>query len=264
MSGPVSAPSTATRRIVLLGASNLTRGISTVVATAQGIWNEPLEIVAAHGHGRSYGMTSSVLGRRLPGITQCGLWPALESLPAAPISALATDVGNDLLYGASPETIAAWLSSCVDRLEAAGAKTVLTRLPVASLQSLSPQRFAVLRRLIFPSSRLSHDQAIRLAIELDERVVELASTRELVCVSPARQWYGVDPIHIKMRHWSAAWGEILGHWSANTPAARCGGSLARWVYLRTRMPQQLHWFGVERMRAQPCGRLRDGTTLAFY
>jgi hypothetical protein len=234
------------------------------VATAQGVWNSPLEIVAAHGHGRSYGMASSVLGRQLPGITQCELWPALQALPPAPTSALLTDVGNDLLYGASPEMIAAWLATCLDRLEAVGAKTVVTRLPVSSLQALSPQRFGLLRRLFFPTSRLSHGEAIRLAYELDQRVVELAAQRELVCVSPARHWYGFDPIHIRLRHWSSAWGEILGHWSGEPSAARASASIARWVYLRTRMPQRLRWFGIERRREQPSGRLRDGTTLAFY
>ncbi|MEX0939338.1 MAG: hypothetical protein WDZ59_15855 [Pirellulales bacterium] len=264
MSGFKSARPAAARRIVLLGASNLTRGISTVVATAQGIWNQPLQVVAAHGHGRSYGMTSSVLGRQLPGITQCDLWPALDSLPPAPTSALLTDIGNDLLYDASPETITAWLAICLDRLEAAGAKTVVTRLPVASLQALSPQRFGLLRRIIFPGSRLPHGEAIRLACELDERVVELAAQRELVCVSPALHWYGLDPIHIRLRHWSSAWGEILGQWSGEPSTARASASIARWVYLRTRMPHRLRWMGIERVSAQPCGRLRDGTTIAFY
>ena len=61
-------------RLVLLGASNLTRGISTVVETAQNIHPQPLEILAAAGLGRSYGLDSRVLGRKLPGIIHCELW----------------------------------------------------------------------------------------------------------------------------------------------------------------------------------------------
>ena len=76
--------STPVRRVVLLGASNLTRGISTVVATAQRVWGQPLEVLAALGHGRSYGIESRVLGRRLPGILNSGLWEALDRSPASP------------------------------------------------------------------------------------------------------------------------------------------------------------------------------------
>ena len=56
------------RRVILLGASNLTRAISTVIGIAQATLDGPLDIVAALGHGRSYGMWSRVLFRELPGI----------------------------------------------------------------------------------------------------------------------------------------------------------------------------------------------------
>ena len=38
----------------------------------------PLEFVSACGHGRSYGIESKLFGRRLIGITQCGMWDALD------------------------------------------------------------------------------------------------------------------------------------------------------------------------------------------
>ncbi len=104
------------RRVVLLGASNLTRGVSTVIETAAAYWGRPLEVFAALGHGRSYGAASSVMGRELPGIVQCGLWEDLRRQGAAATAALITDVGNDLLYGAPPEVIADWVQQCAERL----------------------------------------------------------------------------------------------------------------------------------------------------
>src|SRR5262245_22793414 len=73
----------AVARVVALGASNLTLGFQNVVATARTAWGPGVEVVAALGHGRSYGANSTVVIRTLPGILQSGLWRKLESLPAA-------------------------------------------------------------------------------------------------------------------------------------------------------------------------------------
>src|SRR5690606_17242178 len=73
------------RRVVMLGASNLTRGVSTVLATAQAYWGaNPVDALFALGHGRSYGITTNVLGRILSSIRDCGLWKALDDRPSAP------------------------------------------------------------------------------------------------------------------------------------------------------------------------------------
>src|SRR5262249_31136095 len=123
-----------TRRIVLLGASNLTRGISTVVETAQSILGQPLEVLTALGHGRSYGIDSRMLGRRLPGIIECGLWEALAGGPSRPTMALLTDVGNDILYDVDVPQIVAWVDCAIDRLQSAEAQISVTLLPVAGIE----------------------------------------------------------------------------------------------------------------------------------
>ena len=71
-------------RVVLLGASNLTRGISTVVGTARRLLGPMPHVFVAYGHGRSYGVRSRVLIRGLPGILNCGLWPAPSANPGCP------------------------------------------------------------------------------------------------------------------------------------------------------------------------------------
>ena len=81
------------------------------------------------GLGRSYGQRSTVLGRSLPGITECGLWPALQH-GSGPVHALITDVGNDVIYGVPVDRIVAWGSTCVDRLHAA--RRMVT-LPLVSI-----------------------------------------------------------------------------------------------------------------------------------
>ncbi len=114
-------PTVPPQRVVILGASNVLRSISTVLATAERLRGQPLDFLAAAGHGRSYGLTSRVLGRSLPAIRACALWETIFRRPQVPTVSLVTDVGNDLLYGASVETIASWVEECLTKL--AGIRT---------------------------------------------------------------------------------------------------------------------------------------------
>ncbi len=93
---------------MLLGASNVQMGRGGLIAEALGAVGAGAHVFVAAGHGRSYGEWSRVLLRGLPGIVSCGLWPALDERRApGPGFALLSDIGNDLAYGATPETLAA-------------------------------------------------------------------------------------------------------------------------------------------------------------
>ncbi|MGB6045737.1 MAG: hypothetical protein WBF93_21460 [Pirellulales bacterium] len=262
---PAIAPAVDRTSIILLGASNLTRAISTIVETTHQLCGSPLDIYAALGHGRSYGMTSSVLVRRLPGILQCGLWDALPQASPAPINALITDIGNDLIYGADPELIAEWIEQCLARLASHEADIVLTQLPLQNIEALSPARYVVLRTVLFPFCRHDLTTMLRLAHQLDQHVQQLAQEYQTHLVAPQPEWYGIDPIHIKIRHWSTAWPTILAPWSkAATLPPPAAGSLRRWFYLRTRAPLQRQILGWPQRHEQPCGVLPNGSAIHFF
>jgi hypothetical protein len=255
-------------RVVLLGASNVARGISIVVESARLVCGAPLELLAAFGHGRSYGVPAGVWGRTLPGIVQCGLWRALEEQQglteqqALRTVALVADVGNDLAYGFTAEQVAEWVEICLQRLVAVEARTAIMRLPLAVLERLPAWQFELMRRVLFPRRRIVRSEVLRQAASLDEALVRLAAEYGARAVEPRAEWYGLDPIHLRRAVWSDAWGEMLG--SAMGTAARAQGSLRRWLYLRTRLPHEQRWLGWQQRRAQPCGRLADGTRLWFY
>lgn len=252
------------RRVVLLGASNLVRGISTAVELASRAWGRPLEVVAALGHGRSYGKESRIFGRVLPGIATCEMWDDLAGRESARTAAILTDVGNDILYGADPETIADWVDCCLARLTPCCEKMVVTRLPLASLRGLGPARFLFFRSLLFPNSRLDYRHGMRLAERLDESLVRIAARHGAGIVEPDAEWFGADPIHIRRPHWPKAWGKFLQPWSdAPIDVGGCG-SLRRWLYLRTLRPHCRRLWGIEQRRRQPAGTLADGSTVAFY
>jgi len=141
-------------RVVALGASNLTRGLHTVVSAARAEWGPEVEVVAALGHGRCYGAQSRVLIRTLPAILQAGLWRQLESFSAAPTRALVTDVGNEILYGFSAEQTVASVEEAVVRLQQFNRDIVLTDLPLVSIRRLSRAKFLAFRSILVPSCRL--------------------------------------------------------------------------------------------------------------
>jgi hypothetical protein len=255
-----------TKRVVLLGASNLTRGISTVLGTSRQLWGQRLDILAALGHGRSYGMISHLFGRSLPGIAQCGLWKALDERPAGPTVALITDVGNDILYGASVDQIMRWLEQCLDKLGQSEARIQMTELPTCNLHRISPRRFAILRYLLFPSSRLTLEQVAERAVELNERMTALANEHRVVLVPQRADWYSFDPIHIRSKFWPAAWKEILSgslEPSASHDSAPKLDAPQR-PRLRSLRPEKRWMWGVEQYHAQPCARLSGGTQLSLY
>jgi hypothetical protein len=256
----------ATRRVVLLGASNLTRGISTVIETAENIWGRPLEILGALGHGRSYGMESNVLGRRLPGIVQCGLWNALAQSDAKPTAALITDIGNDILYEVPVAQIISWVQTTIERLQTIDANICVTLPPLDSARGLTLKKFLFFRKLFFPRCRLELNEVVERAHQLNDGIESLGQSHGVRVVAQRGQWYGFDPIHIRLRQWRNAWFEILKHWSDDRSAyySPARGSLMRWTYLRTREPEARSIFGRNMRKNQPSALFRSGTRVSFF
>ena len=254
-----------TRRVVLLGASNLKRSFPTVIATVRQSWLEPVEIMVAMGHGRSYGLDSAVMGKKISGIFPCALWQDLQSRPQLPTAALVTDIGNDILYGVTPDQLLGWVGICLDRLAAARATTIVSQLPVGSLEKLGERRFRFFRTALFPRSRLTLADALAIAREINQRLVALGQIRKIPVISASACWYGLDPIHIKWNMKRRAWPALVAAWRAiDEPFTLTPSSLATAAYLAGLEPFEYSLFGFRRRAAQPNGRLNDGTTISLY
>lgn len=251
-------PDSRVARVVAIGASNLTRGFQTVVSTARTAWGPDVEVVAALGHGRSYGAPSTFLVRRLPGILQSGLWRQLESAPAVPTRSLVTDVGNDIVYGFSAEQILSWVDEALTRLARVSDDIVLTGLPMDSIRRLPPSAFLALRSVLTPSSRLSYAEVMATAERVQAGLQILASTRGLRFLALRPAWYGVDPIHIRSALWRPAWQEILG---VSCPVER---SRIEAMRLRLMRPEAQAFCGVEQRRHQIGTRLTRGARVWLY
>jgi hypothetical protein len=252
------------KRLVVLGASNLTRGLATVVEASRESWGDPIEIIGALGHGRSYGIRSQLLVRSLPGILESGLWAQLESMPSVETRALVTDVGNDILYGVPVPTILGWVQECVARLEQRGSEVVLTDLPTFNVSKLSSAKFKFFRSVLVPSCRLSFATVVERAAAVNDGLADLASRGRRIFMRLRPQWYGIDPIHIRPHYWADAWREILFAGSTVSPSAeRDTDALSAFQLYRARPARRWMW-GVEQRRQQPVLRTAGGTTIWLY
>ena len=248
-------------RIVALGASNLTRGFHTIVSTARAAWGPEVQLLAALGHGRSYGSPSRVLFRVLPGILESGLWQALEALPLVPTRALVTDVGNDILYGYSPEQILSWIREVINRLQRLTHDIVLTDLPLAGIERLSESKFLIFRSILFPCSRLSLKEVIEKVNQVNEGLSGLAAECSLKFYRLNPSWYGIDPIHIRWSLCRSAWQEIL---NAPSLVGSERGSLLEGLRLYFMAPERRRIFGVDQFTPQSGVILPKGGWVWLY
>lgn len=250
--------------LVVLGASNVSRGLSRLVSLVESRC-PGADLFIAAGHGRSYGVNSRIWMRRLPSILHCGLWRALQrQRTSLPMRAIVTDVGNDLLYGFSAEQVAAWVGECLHRLGERGAVTAITRLPMASLARVGRARYRMLRAVFVPGCPLDLGELRRAAFRLDEQLAKIAADCGAVLIDQPEGWYSLDALHIRRRHLDTLWGRACDLWGFPIPAAPVRRSLVRWLAVGGRAAEVRSLCGAMRFTRQPVLRLRNGCRLWLY
>ncbi|QDT43541.1 hypothetical protein Pan241w_36430 [Gimesia alba] len=256
------------RPVIMLGASNLTRDFPLILRLLQTSMDSPADIFTAMGHGRSYGTWSRLIHRALPGITKCELWDALPKQNAESHQPLAllTDIGNDLIYGQSTETIFRWVQDCVRQLQIIDARIIITLLPEESLARLSNIRFELTRRMFFPKNPASLTDLIQKVQHLNQQLLEFADSNQLQIVEASRDWYGFDPIHYRYSQRAALWKSILANW--DIPILEQSPAKQRWYdtfysvfHLKPALKRQ---WGKLQHAAQPTQILPDGTRILMY
>jgi hypothetical protein len=194
---------------------------------------------------------------------QCGLWEALAAREPAPTAAIITDVGNDLLYGASPETILAWVEECLARLAPHCQAIAMTELPLAPVARLKAAQFYALRRVLFPKSRVTFEETVASAKTLNAGVLELAKKYSAPIVAPLLEWFAYDPIHVRYRFARRAWETYLGQWQCEAKQHAPYSWRERRALQRPRV-RAMQFFNREYQAAQPMLAWQDGSTLSLY
>jgi len=265
-------PSPDAAHVVVLGASNVTLGFPRIVAQIRRLFPGRVQIFAAHGHGRSYGRPSWAPFRTLPGLRECGLWDAFRSVreqvqsaeTPVPAYALVTDIGNDLLFGATPERIDAWVAECLARLQAENANIIMGRPPVFALQRLGLARYRATRTFFFPKSPLTYERMLQDVPRLDALIAARGDAAGASVFVPKPEWYGFDPIHIRRTSRPSAWSEILRLWLGDHQSGdvRPANHVQRRHWLLA--PAERTVRGSRRTRLQPAFRWDDGGGIWLY
>ena len=251
---------------VVLGASNVSRGLARLNTAIRGRANGPVDLFVAAGHGRSYGALSRVWMRRLPSILGCGLWRALnrEANDGRRSVALVTDIGNDLLYGFPPAQVAAWVREAVGRLVDRGATVAIARLPLEAVRRVGPVRYRALKTLFVPGCPLSIEGIHSAAAELDGRIAELAASAGLATIDQPGAWYGFDTLHPRRRHLDTLWRHACDAWGLPPARRPMRAGLREWAGLGRRAAEVRQLGRQMRYTPQPIRRYADGGWVALY
>lgn len=261
-----SKPDMKPHRLIVLGASNVAKSLEVLLNVAPRMMPKPLEVYAAIGRGRSYGVASKFLFRGLPGILESELWPVLKKgNNEAETSCVITDVGNDLLYDQSVDQIIDWVEQCIIRLRQTEGRIAITGIPLSCVRSLAPYKFKAFRTMMFPRSRLQLQTVQERAEALDVRLQQLANDDDITFIPQKPEWYGFDPIHWKQAKRPEVWHTILstlGHATFDYSRVHSSffHSMKHW---RTR-PASRTLFGFQQTQTQPSIHRGEHLTVALY
>lgn len=223
----------------------------------------PVEVHAAIGRGRSYGLPSRLLGRGLAGILASPVWAATAAGDRARTTAILMDVGNDLFYGVPVGLLLAWIDLCLQRLGERAGEVAVVGIPLTALHRLRTWQFEVFRRVMAPSCRLGLQEGLRQAQQLHDGLIALAARHRARFVPVDDAWYGVDPIHVRRRHWRQAAALLAGGDDVRGLGRRLDGAWSRcgWWWAR---PAERTWLGRQQSARQPVRRYADGTTVSLW
>jgi len=249
--------------VVVLGASNVSRGLSRLVAAVESR-SPGADLFVAAGHGRGYGVNTRVAARRLPSILRSGLWRGLDRHDGEAPLALVTDVGNELLYGARSVLVASWVRETVWRLADRGATIAITRLPMAGIAEVGPFRYRALRTFFVPGCRLSLAGLKEAATRLDADLQTIAGDFGAQIIEQPAHWYGLDTLHVRRRHLDDLWHAACGAWGFPSVQSTAKSSFAEWVRVGTKAAEVRSLGGMMLFTKQPVLPLRSGGMLSLY
>ncbi len=239
------------RAFVVLGASNVSRGLARLSAIVRARSAAPVSLFVAAGHGRGYGVNTRVAWRRLPSILGCGLWRALDRERIERPMVVVTDVGNELLYGLGVSAVAGAVREATHRLAARGGHLTITGLPLAAIAGVGAVRYRLLRTLYVPRCLLGLDELKEATCWLDEELRAIAADTGAAFIEQPGEWYGFDALHVRRPHLDALWQRVGDAWGLPRTTASPRATWRDWAAISSRAAEVRSLARAVRFTPQP-------------
>jgi hypothetical protein len=197
---------------LLMGASNLARGYSMLTHhLSECLKKNKTEFLNALGPGRGFCARGGIFNITYSPIQDCQIIESGEkkSKEALRTVVLITDIGNDLLYGVSADTLIASLDIMIDEILKWDADIFLTSIHVNLKKDVSPTIFLVLRSLLYPSSKVNYEEMDLSIFKVNDYLEEKVRKNETIhLITGLEAFAGLDKIHYSLFKTHAAWSAV--------------------------------------------------------
>jgi hypothetical protein len=197
---------------LLMGASNLARGYSMLTHHfSKCLEKNKIEFLNALGPGRGFCARGGIFNITYSPIQDCRIIESAEkkSKEALYTVVLITDIGNDLMYGVSADTLIVSLDIMIEKILKWDADIFLTSIHVNLKKDISPTLFLVLRFLLYPNSKVNYEEMDLSILQINEYLEGKVSENERMhLITGLDAFAGLDKIHYSLFKMHAAWSAV--------------------------------------------------------
>ena len=198
---------------LLLGASNLARGYTLLTRhLSKCLEKSEINFINALGPGRGFCSRGGMFNFSYPSIQDCRAIEIAEkkSEKTRQRVVLITDIGNDLMYGVSADTLIEGLDSLIDRMLKWDAEIFLTSIHVDLKKDVSPTTFFMLKSFFYPGSSITYEETELFIKKVNDYLKEKAEENEKVHLITGMELFaGSDKIHYSLLKTHAAWSKVV-------------------------------------------------------
>ena len=195
---------------ILMGASNLARGYSMLTRHISSCFGKNnTEFLNALGPGRGFCTRGGMFNFTYPPIQDCPILEAANKKSCDRQVVLITDIGNDLMYGVSADTLIESLDGLIDRALQCDAEIFLTSIHVNLKKDVSQTTFFILKFFFYPGSSITYKKTDLFIIKVNSYLKEKAGQNQRVhLISGMESFAGADKIHYSLLKTHSAWQKI--------------------------------------------------------
>ena len=195
---------------IFLGASNLARSLDGLkICIKRCMLPRAASFLHAIGPGRGYVSRGGILNAVYSPILDSGIFEEVrrKRIKNQQVVALITDIGNDIMYDASPDKIIGGLQYLYNLLDAFETNIFITSIPVDLKNDISELCFHILRKVYFPNSPVTYSQASN-NIKIINQFILQSSNQRISVINDMKPFYGIDKIHYSIQKSQLAWSHI--------------------------------------------------------